>query len=197
MTSGIAGSSSSSPPKTWRARANTSTPSTSSTRPSPSTITSQQFPDFQPEIVRDRRHLIAEKRDELKVAMRAPKAPAVAEAPAPAALPNSANPAQPLQISPPPLPGTEFAEPPVAVPVATNRTMEIESEGEFALPSWDEGASQALPRAGAAPAPGMPRVETRGGSAVGAIASSLHDDLSRKTPSSAGSTTRTRSCETR
>jgi tetratricopeptide (TPR) repeat protein len=140
----------------------------------------QQFPDFQPEIVRDRRHLIAEKRDELKVAMRAPKAPAVAEAPAPAALPNSANPAQPLQISPPPLPGTEFAEPPVAVPVATNRTMEIESEGEFALPSWDEGASQALPRAGAAPAPGMPRVETRGGSAVGAIASSLHDDLSRK-----------------
>lgn len=140
----------------------------------------QQFPDFQPEIVRDRRHLISEKRDELKTAMRAPKAPAVVAAPAASALPNATNPAQPLRISPPPLPGTEFAEPPVAVPVVTNRTMEIESEGEFALPSWDEGASQALPRAAASPAPGMPRVEARGGSAVGAIASSLHDDLSRK-----------------
>lgn len=148
----------------------------------------QQFPDFQPEIVRDRRHLNAEMRDGLKVAMRAPKAPAVATPPAPNALPdalpnalpNAANPPQPLRISPPPLPGTEFAEPPAAAPVATNRTLEIESEGEFALPSWSEGASQALPRAGAAPAPGMPRVETRGGSSVGAIASSLHDDLSRK-----------------
>lgn len=140
----------------------------------------QQFPDFQPEIVRDRRHLISEKRDELKIAMRASKSPAVAPAPAAPELPNSANPVQPLRISPPPLPGTEFAEPPVAVPVATNRTMEIESGQEFALPSWDEGSSQALPRAEGAPSPGMPRVETRGGSTVGAIASTLHDDLSRK-----------------
>jgi tetratricopeptide (TPR) repeat protein len=141
----------------------------------------QQFPDFQPEIVRDRRHLIAEKRDELKVAMRAPKVPSVAVSPAaPAApeLPNATNPAQPLRISPPPVPGAEFDGPPVAVPVATNRTLEIEGEGEFALPSWDEGASQALPRADSAP--GMPRVETRGGNTVGAIATSLDDDLSRK-----------------
>lgn len=140
----------------------------------------QRFPDFQPEIVRDRRHLNAEMRDGLKAAMRAPKAPAAATPPAPDALPNAANPAQPLRISPPPLPGTEFAEPPAAAPGATNRTLALESEGEFALPSWNEGASQALPRAGAAPAPGMPRVETRGGTSVGAIASSLHDDLSRK-----------------
>jgi len=58
--------------------------------------------------------------------------------------------------------------------------LEIEPEGEFALPSWDEGASQALPRTAAAPAPGMPRVEARSGSSVGAVASLLHDDLSRK-----------------
>src|SRR5690606_20359266 len=71
-------------------------------------------------------------------------------------------------IAPPPLPGIG----------ATRRTMEITDEqGEFALPSWNDGASQVLPREVAPP--GMPRVETRAPS-VGAIANSLHNDLSQK-----------------
>jgi Tfp pilus assembly protein PilF len=135
----------------------------------------QQFPDFQPEIVKERRHLIAEKRDELKSSMRAPQAPA--GAPAPAFLPQP----QPLPQSPSP----EMASGP-ALPEeghsysSRTRDMEVEeSDGEFALPSWNDGASQALPRVSSVP--GMPRVETRHSSpSVGAIANSLHEDLSRK-----------------
>ncbi|MEQ1842794.1 MAG: hypothetical protein ABL994_20530, partial [Verrucomicrobiales bacterium] len=54
----------------------------------------QQFPEFQPEIVKERRHLIAEKRDELKSSMRAPQAPAGASSPA--FLPQPQPQAQPL-----------------------------------------------------------------------------------------------------
>jgi tetratricopeptide (TPR) repeat protein len=146
----------------------------------------QQFPDFQPEIVRERRHLIAEKRDELKSTMRPnPAAPAAAPAAAPgtgsAPLPNAGEPPRSLAIAPPPLPGSEFAESPGDMGGAPRgSSFEIgEGDGEFALPTWNEGASQALPRAEAAPAPGMPRVETRN-AAVGAIANSLHSDLSSK-----------------
>lgn len=133
----------------------------------------QQFPDFQPEIVKDRRHVIAEKRDEMKTAMRAPQP----QQAAPAQI--QAQPVNPFAgqgqtpgpaIAPPPLPGTGAG--------ATRRTMEItDEEGEFALPSWNEGVSQVLPREPFAP--GMPRVETRTPS-VGAIANSLHDDLAQK-----------------
>lgn len=140
----------------------------------------QHFPDFLPQIVRDRRMLNAEKRDELKAAERsrgnAPKpAPPVAEA-APS-LPNAAAPARPLAIAPPPLPGHDFAAPTGMPP---GSSMKIEPEGEFAMPSWNEGASQALPRAEAAPVPGMPRVQTGSAGSVGAIATSLYNDLAGK-----------------
>lgn len=134
----------------------------------------QQFPDFQPEIVKDRRHLIAEKRDELKTAMRVPRQPQTAQTgPAPGQTPPinpfaSQGHAPGPAIAPPPLPGSG----------ATRRTMEItDEEGEFALPSWNDGVSQVLPRE--ISPPGMPRVQTRVPS-VGAIANSLHDDLSQK-----------------
>ncbi|MBP6603655.1 MAG: hypothetical protein KA250_17710, partial [Verrucomicrobiales bacterium] len=115
----------------------------------------QQFPDFQPEIVKDRRHLIAEKRDELKSAMRSPQAsppgppPGVPQQGVP--MPNAPGQFVGPAIAPPPLPG----------PGAQEREMEIDSSGgaEFALPSWNEGASQALPRIDSAP--GLPRVEIR------------------------------------
>lgn len=138
----------------------------------------QHFPDFQPEIVRDRRHLIAEKRDELKVAMRAPQqGPSLPGATPPAAMPSSPG-ASPggsvpnVAIAPPPIP----AGPPGGG--SQTRVMSIEEgAGEFALPSWNDGASQALPRVD--PGSGLPGVETRGNT-VGSIATSLHDDLSRK-----------------
>ncbi len=148
----------------------------------------QQFPDFQPEIVRERRHLIAEKRDELKLAMRPD---AVANGAGSEFAPPSANglpatlgagesPRSPA-IAPPPLPGGEFARAPGDFGGSPRGgSFEIDGEeGEFALPTWNEGASQALPRDGAAPLPGMPRVESRS-AAVGAIANSLHSDLSSK-----------------
>lgn len=146
----------------------------------------QQFPDFQPEIVRERRHLIAEKRDELKAGMRPnPAAPASAPAAAPtpgsALLQNAGEPPRALAIAPPPLPGSEFAESPGdmgGAPRGSNFEI-AEENGEVALPTWSEGASQALPRADAAPIPGMPRVENRS-AAVGAIANSLQSDLSSK-----------------
>lgn len=142
----------------------------------------QNFPDFQPEIVRERRHLIAEKRDELRASMRQAAAPAPAPASGATApsLPNAGQPPRALAIAPPPLPGNEFA-PGDLGGAPRGGSMEIsEEEGEFALPTWNEGASQALPREGNAPIPGMPRVENRSAGAVGAIANSLHDDLSRK-----------------
>lgn len=130
----------------------------------------QQFPDFQPEVVKDRRHVIAEKRDELKVAMRAPQTPAT---PAPAQL-QTINPFAGAGQTP----GPAIAPPPLPGSGATRRTMEITGgEGEFALPSWNDGVSQVLPRETAIP--GMPRVETTTPS-VGAIANSLHNDLSQK-----------------
>lgn len=141
----------------------------------------QNFPDFQPEIVRERRHLIAEKRDELRASMRQAAAPAPAPAPGATApsLPNAGQPPRALAIAPPPLPGNEFA-PGDLGGAPRGASMEIsEDEGEFALPTWNEGASQALPREGNAPIPGMPRVENRS-SAVGAIANSLLEDRSLK-----------------
>lgn len=142
-------------------------------------VLAQQFPDFQPEIVRDRRHLIAEKRDELKQRLRAPQ---TARPTVIAGVPNSSADVAPLQtkpIAPPPIPQAEPAESASNANLSRTRVMEIGS-GELSLPSWDEGGSNALPSSGLLPAPGMPRVQTSGGNAVGAIASSLHEDLTRK-----------------
>lgn len=131
----------------------------------------QQFPDYQPEIIRERRHLIAEKRDELKLSMRDSQAQAGIQTPS--SVPQLEAPASTITPAPAiPEGGHAYS--------SRTREMEVEeSEGEFALPSWNDGASQALPRVSSVP--GMPRVETRHSSpSVGAIANSLHDDLSRK-----------------
>lgn len=150
----------------------------------------QAFPEFQPEIVRERRHLIANKRDELKQVMRAqnnrvasgnPTSPGVST---PIAPPNviSPNPEFGNGSSRPRVnEGTPVIPPP---PVSQNygarsRDMEVESgNSEFALPSWSDGSSQALPRV--TQTPGMPRVQTQRTPSVGSIANSLHEDLSRK-----------------
>ena len=84
----------------------------------------QSFPDFQPDIVRERRRLIEDKRDELKYKMR----------------------------NPPP-PGQPAAQSAGSSPVgngARSREVEIaEPDTELALPSWnDDGSSQTLPRLG-------------------------------------------------
>ncbi|MEX2579513.1 MAG: tetratricopeptide repeat protein [Verrucomicrobiales bacterium] len=123
----------------------------------------QDFPDFQPEIVKERRHLIAEKRDDMKQRMRPSDTPKP-----PASQPSSPG-SGGIAIAPPQLPGYG----------ARSREMEVEeADGEVALPSWDEGASQALPRI--ASAPGMPQVETGRPASVGAIANSLREDLAKK-----------------
>tara|TARA_R110002096_G_scaffold19639_6_gene65368 strand:- start:1986 stop:4220 length:2235 start_codon:yes stop_codon:yes gene_type:complete len=130
----------------------------------------QVFPDYQPDIIRDRRHLIADKRDELKQRLRAP---AVAQAPP--AVSTGRSPSQSgnpsIQIGPPPIPSNSGAR---------SRNFEVESnDGEFALPSWGGGNNQQLPNVGSPD--GMPRVETRSGvPSVGSIANSLHDDLAKK-----------------
>jgi tetratricopeptide (TPR) repeat protein/predicted nuclease with TOPRIM domain len=131
----------------------------------------QMFPDFQPEIVKERRHLNAEKRDEIKQLMRNPR-------PAPAPLPQS----QPVNPAMEPNFAETIPSPPIpSSGSARSRSMEIEDpDQEFSLPSWDDGASQALPRVATAPGSGMPRVETRRAPSVGSIANSLHEDLSQK-----------------
>ncbi|MDF1656584.1 MAG: tetratricopeptide repeat protein [Verrucomicrobiales bacterium] len=142
----------------------------------------QMFPDFQPEIVRERRHLNAEKRDEIKQAMRnpPPTQPSPRLQPQPQPVPRP----QPQPVNPATAPN--FAETIPSPPLPTygsarSRSMEIEDpDQEFSLPSWDDGASQALPRVATTPGSGMPRVETRRAPSVGAIANSLHEDLSQK-----------------
>lgn len=126
----------------------------------------QNNPDLYPELVQARRQLIADKRAELKLAMRQPGTPSI-QTPAP----NIG--AQPAPIAPPPVPNS--GSPSATVGIGT---MEIESGGEFALPSWNEGASQALPRMDGSHTPGTPRVQA--GTSVGAVASSLYDDLKNK-----------------
>ncbi|MEM6279822.1 MAG: tetratricopeptide repeat protein [Verrucomicrobiota bacterium] len=131
----------------------------------------QTFPEFQPEIVRERRHLIAEKRDELKRIMRSPGQPA------PVPLPQ----VQPVDPASAPNFAQSIPSPPIPSGGARSRSIQIEEPStEFALPSWDEGSSQALPRVTSAPGSGMPRVETRRAPSVGAIANSLHEDLKQK-----------------
>lgn len=126
----------------------------------------RNFPDFYPDIVRERRQLIADKRAELRSSGRTAGVPSI-QAPAPGIG------TPPAPIAPPPLPN-----PGSASGAGRIGSMEIESEGEFALPSWNEGASQALPRLDGTHTPGTPRVQA--GSSVGAVASSLYDDLKNK-----------------
>ncbi len=134
----------------------------------------QRYPDFQPEIVRYRRELIEEKRVEIKRVMSARSAP-----PAPT-IAGSAAPAQNLpvvstatnRISPPPFSESEpsFASNPESETLNGTDT-------EFGLPSWGDGMQ--VDSMSPTP-PGMPRVEISGGSTVGAIASSLHEELTNK-----------------
>ncbi len=139
-------------------------------------VLAQRFPDFQPEIVKDRRHLIAEKRDEMKQLLRAPQTArptVIAGAPSSGGASAPALRATPV-VPPPPLPGGEFDEEP-----GRARVMEVGS-GELFLPSWDDGESRSLASGSSRHEPGMPSVKTAGGASVGALASSLHEDLSRK-----------------
>ncbi len=134
----------------------------------------QAFPDFQPEIVKERRHLIAEKRDELKQIMRNGASPMVPQTP-------SVPPADPRSI-----PATPIPPPPIAHNYgARSRNMEIEADDtEFALPSWNEGESRPLPRATQGQTPGLPRVagsqNRRVTPSPGKVADELLSDLSRK-----------------
>lgn len=166
----------------------------------------QRFPDFRPEIIKARRHLIAEKRDELKAKGRLANATRAA-APAPAPVPSSSRPPLPLPvpsnpigvaISSPEFPDSQIPFP--SSPPPTDRPMsqtvieptqelemaesdEVIADGEFSLPSWNDGVSQALPRAArpqAPPPPGMPRVQTGRSPSVGAIANTLTDDFAKK-----------------
>ena len=129
----------------------------------------QSFPDFYPEIVKERRHIIAEDRDRVKQLMRNPPAPQ------PVA-PQMPQPAVPPGPSPG---GTSIAPPQIPNYQARSRDFDVEdSDREVAMPSWNEGSSQALPRV--ASVPGMPRVETGSPTSVAGIASSLNADLEKK-----------------
>lgn len=129
----------------------------------------QNFPDFYPEIVKERRHLIAEDRDRVKNLMRNPQ-----QNPSPS-IPQNQAPSTPA----PPSGGTPIAPPPTPGYQARSREFEVaESDREIALPSWDEGSSQALPRVGAVP--GMPRVDVRRPSSVAQTANALDEELRKK-----------------
>lgn len=132
----------------------------------------QKFPDFYPEMVKGRRHLIAEDRDRVKQLMRNPA-------------PNPSSFAQENQSgAQPPSVGTPIAPPPTPSYQARSREFEVtETDREVALPSWDEGSSNALPRV--APASGMPRVDAgrpSGGrpASVSQVANALDEDLRKK-----------------
>jgi len=129
----------------------------------------QAFPDFYPEIVKERRHIIAEDRDRVKILMRNPPAPQpVAPQIAQSAVPPA-----------PPSGGTSIAPPQIPDYQARSREFDVEkSDREVAMPSWNEGGSQALPRV--ASVPGMPRVETGRPTSVAGIANSLNGDLEKK-----------------
>ena len=132
----------------------------------------QTFPDFQPEIVKGRRHLNAEARDEIKQLMRNP----------PPSLPPPRPQAQPVNPATAPNYAESIPSPPIpSYGGARSRSMEIEDpDQEFSLPIWNDGSSQVLPRVATATGSGMPRVETRRAPSVGSIANSLHEDLSQK-----------------
>ena len=145
----------------------------------------QAFPEFQPEMVRGRRGLIAEKRDELKQLERsrtnAPPITPPAVAPSTGQWPQTPSPTR--APGNPGIPSVEIAPP--ALPAgsrATERSFDIESDsGEFALPQWDEGSgNQWLPRVGPA-TNGMPQVQAPGvRPSAGEVASSIYDRLAEK-----------------
>lgn len=141
----------------------------------------REFPEYLREIVTERRHLIAEKRDELTTLMRQPKTPAPPVGPAPQTMPP--NFAGTPQGQPPRagVPGVRIAPPPTNPGGARSRTMEIETGRETSLPSWSESESQVLPKQGAMAGPesqNLPRVDSRPPNSVGGIAKSFYDNLS-------------------
>lgn len=143
----------------------------------------REYPEYLKEIVTERRHLIAEKRDELTTLMRQPKAPV---APAPRLMPQQQAPqsyaGNPQGQPGNGVPGVRIAPPPSNPGGARSRSMEIETGRETSLPSWTEGASRALPRQGemvGPNAPSLPRVDTRPPNSVSGIANSFYNDISR------------------
>lgn len=151
-------------------------------------LLAQQYPEYLPEIVRERRNLIMEQRDELKVLMSRPKpAPQLPQRPAPSyPQPQVGNPGGNYNGGNSGVPGVRIAPPPTTPSYhgsSREGSMEIIPEGEFSLPEWDQGSSQALPRQGimtGPSAPNLPRVENRRPNSVAGIANSLHDELKRK-----------------
>lgn len=150
----------------------------------------REFPEYLKEIVTERRHLIAEKRDELTGLMRQPKAPA------PQVMPLAPQPqlqqqapqnyAGTPQVQPGAgvhgVPGVRIAPPPTNPGGARSRSMEIETGRETSLPSWTDGESQALPRQATMvgpSSPSLPRVDSRPPTTVGGIADSFYKDISR------------------
>ncbi|MEM7698255.1 MAG: tetratricopeptide repeat protein [Verrucomicrobiota bacterium] len=118
----------------------------------------QTYPDFQTEIVRERRMLIAEKREELKELMRTRGATP------------RATPIQPsTEVAPSDLAERLPSPGSTRIDGARSRSFEIDEGQEVALPSWNDGSSQALPRVG-----------TRRQPTVGEIAGSLHSDLEQR-----------------
>ncbi|MEM9015643.1 MAG: hypothetical protein AAGC68_01420 [Verrucomicrobiota bacterium] len=133
----------------------------------------QAFPDYQAEIVRERRHLIEEGRERLKRLQRAPRAvPALPQATTPQ--PVASAPTYPA-IPPPP---TQGAGTPIAYDSATIELSPEELDGNVPLPTWEEGSSQVLPRVSGG-VDNIPRVETRRPS-VGAIAGSIRQEYENK-----------------
>lgn len=125
----------------------------------------QKYPDFQTEMVRERRHLIAENRDTMKRLMRENAArPPSAPKQIPQAVP--VNPAEGYASVP---------SPPVGRGASTrNRNIELENPSrEVLLPSWEAGSSRALPQR----TPGMPTVRTP---SPGAVANSIYSDIRDK-----------------
>ena len=123
----------------------------------------QAFPEFQTEMVRERRHLIEEKRDSLKQLMRAPK-----QAQPPIQIPQ-ATPVNPEQ-------GYTIPTPPIGNGAPTrSRSMEIENPSrEVLLPSWEDGSSSVIPQNRV---PGMPQVRVP---SPGETANSIYVDLKNK-----------------
>ena len=152
----------------------------------------QAFPEFQPEVVRHRRQIIVEKRDELKQLESSRSNPKASSAPGSlpsGQFPQTPNPSNPAANPIPPsggrpgIPSVQIAPPPSPPRNrATERTFELQSgSGEFALPSWETGTSNLnLPRVNPG-GDGMPPEQPNGTrSSVGEIASSIYDQLAEK-----------------
>jgi len=123
----------------------------------------ENFPDFQPEMIQNRRHLNAEKRDELRNLMR--NRPTVSS-------PHGNNPGSLPQVT-----GNPPSQQPPATPYYGARSRETEiatPAGDLGLPAWEDGAGNVQPRISPVPTTTIGRPPS-----VGTIAGSLVDDRNR------------------